>query len=67
VPSPGARSDRADRREHQPPGQGGVPQVGWSAGKPGDGKSTLRAVPGAAVNRPAERPAADPGIVLTRR
>ena len=38
----------------QPPGQGGVPQVAWSAGKPGDGKSRPRAEPGAAVDRLAE-------------
>jgi len=52
---PGARSDLDGiAASIQPPGQGGGPQVAWSAGKPGDGKSRLRAVPGAAVNRLAE-------------
>jgi hypothetical protein len=52
---PGARSDPGEiAASIQPPGQGGVPQVTWSAGKPGDGKSRLSAVPGAAVDRLAE-------------
>ena len=38
---PGARSDLGGiAASIQPPGQGGVPQVAWSAGKPGDGKSS---------------------------
>jgi hypothetical protein len=38
---PGARSDPGGiAASIQPPGQGGVPQVAWSAGKPGDGKSS---------------------------
>ena len=38
---PGARSDPGEiAASIQPPGQGGVPQVAWSAGKPGDGKSS---------------------------
>jgi hypothetical protein len=54
VPSP-ARSDLGGiAASIQPPGQGGVPQVAWSAGKPGDGKSRLSAAPRAAVNRLAE-------------
>jgi hypothetical protein len=38
---PGARSDPGEiAASIQPPGQGGVPQAAWSAGKPGDGKSS---------------------------
>jgi len=38
---PGARSDPGEiAASIQPPGQGGMPQVAWSAGKPGDGKSS---------------------------
>jgi len=41
VAEPGARSDLGGiAASIQPPGQAGVPQVAWSAGKPGDGKSS---------------------------